>query len=157
MQANEIYVALIKYDDTYQTILAVDADQVQSNGFKRAVADLMDGSDDRLADIQTVLTEAMDNLELSEDSMIEFVIPEDQTFETREQFDWWANTRGFLTSEEFYDYIDNEYFTDNTFDTDMTTEDLEGLADWSDDSFGTNPGDFKDFGDFDKWDDEMDF
>ena len=64
MQANEIYVALIKYDETYQTILAVDADQVQSKGFKKAVADLMNGSDDRLTDIQTVLTEAMDNLEL---------------------------------------------------------------------------------------------
>lgn len=157
MQANEIYVALIKYDDTYQTILAVDADQVQSKGFKRAVADLMSGSDDRLTDIQIVLTEAMDNLELSEDSMIEFVIPEDQTFETREQFDWWANTRGFLTSEEFYDYIDNEYFTDDTFGNDTTTDSIEGFDDWSDDSFGTNPGEFKDFDGFDKWDDEMDF
>ena len=157
MQANEIYVALIKYDETYQTILAVDADQVQSKGFKKAVADLMNGSDDRLTDIQTVLTEAMDNLELSEDSMIEFVIPEDQTFQTREQFDWWANTRGFLTSEDFYDYIDNEYFTDGTFDTDTTADDFDELADWSGDSFEINPGEFKDCGGFDKWDDEMDF
>lgn len=157
MQANEIYVALIKYDETYQTILAVDADQVQSKGFKKAVSDLMNGSDDRLTDIQTVLTEAMDNLELSEDSMIEFVIPEDQAFETREQFDWWANTRGFLTSEDFYDYIDNEYFTDGTFDTDTTADDFDELADWSGDSFEINPGEFKDFGGFDKWDDEMDF
>ena len=116
----------------------------------------MDGSDDRLTDIQTVLTEAIDNLELSEDSMIEFVIPEDLTFETREQFDWWAKTRGFLTSDEFYDYIDNEYFTDNTFD--MTAEDLEELSDWSGDSFGSGSSEFKDFGGFDKWDDgDMEF
>ena len=155
MQTNEIYVALIKYDDSYQTILAIDADQVQEKGFKKAISDLMDGSDDRLTDIQTVLTEAMDNIELSEDQMIEFVVPEDQAFETREQFDWWARTRGFLTSEEFYDYIDNEYFTDNTFD--MSAEDLDELSDWSGDQFGSTSNDFKDFGGFEKWDDEMEF
>ena len=38
-----------------------------------------------------------------------------------------------------------------------TADDFDELADWSGDSFEINPGEFKDFGGFDKWDDEMDF
>lgn len=109
MNNSDVVVGLVQYEDTFQTILAFDKDQVDKYSFSEILTRYCEDDMNVAEEIQGVILRAVDSAELMDMTLNEFILPDELQFDSVEDFKKYFEDLGFKTSQELDEFIANDY------------------------------------------------